>query len=224
VNSTKWNDINMPNPSRGDDISLTRFEHGGKQYILFVAVNQDPGPMYPADRNDEEAFLVYGHRSFTVNGPNHEKAEDIHKAKAEWEKTHHVYPVYAYIHSGVYLKLNTDAGLPDRQWDVSMAGYCLVTRDTSNIPEPLKLAEGMIEEWNQYLRGDVSGYDMGLYEFQSDPDGDPIEEFDYYKRHGKEVYKDSCWRFYGTEYVLIAAKSMAESYINGLNKKAIQIH
>lgn len=212
-------DINLPKLSGTDSTALTRFEHGGKQYILFVDIKQDSDPVSPAERNDEEAFLVYGHRSFEVNGPGDEKALEVHNSKSEWEKTHHVYPVYAYIHSGVRLQLNTAAGMPDRQWDVSMAGYCLVTRDKSNIPDPLKCAEGMIADWNQYLSGDVWGYDMALYELQTDPDGDAIEERDYYEGHGKPVYEDSCWGFFGSDYVLAETKDRATAYVNALRKK-----
>jgi hypothetical protein len=220
--STVQIEINLPEVSRRDNEATTRFTVAGKEYILFVAIQQDPDPISPKERNDEAAFLVYGHRQFTVNGPGREKAEDVHKAKAEWEKTHHVYPVYAYIHSGVFLKLNTDEGLPDRQWDVSMAGYCLISRDTSNIPEPLKLAEGIVSDWNQYLSGDVWGYDMGLYELEKDSDGDPIEERDYYRRHSKPVYEDSCWGFFGSEHALEETKHQAESYINGLRRNEVK--
>jgi hypothetical protein len=219
-NTEKQIEIKLPDLSGRDNSALTRFNHAGKEYILFVDVKQDSDAYFPRENADKNAFLVYGHRDFTVDGPSDEKALDVHKAKDEWEKTHHVYPVFAYIHSGVFLKLNSADGLPDRQWDVSMCGYCLVSRDESEIPEPLKYAEGMIEEWNQYLRGDVWGFDIGLYEFQADPDGDAIEERDYYERHGKRISEDSCWGFYGSKYVLEETKSNADAIVEALFKKA----
>jgi hypothetical protein len=212
-------EIKLPDASGIDNEATTRFNHAGKEYILFVALKQDCDPISPSEHADKHAFLVYGHRQFDVDGPNGEEALEVHRTKAEWEKTHHVWPVYAYIHSGVRLRLNTDAGFPDRQWDVSMCGYCLVTRDKSEVPEPLEYAEGMIEEWNQYLSGDVWGYDIGLYELQTDPDGDPIEERDYYEGHGKAIADESCWGFYGDTYALGETKSEAEACINGLRKK-----
>jgi hypothetical protein len=212
-------EIQLPHLSGSDNSATTQFTHADKQYILFIDIKQDSCPTAPDDHADEHAFLVYGHRQFAVDGPNKEKAQAVHEAKAEWEKTHHVYPVYAYIHSGVRLKLNTDAGFPDRQWDVSMCGYCLVTRNESEIPEPQKYAEGMIEEWNQYLSGDVWGYDLALYTLQKDEDGDAIEERDYYERHGKAVYEDSCWGFYGDKHVLEETKEQAQSYINSIQRK-----
>lgn len=214
-------EIQLPTEPWSKDTTLTRFTHEGKDYALFVSIKQDIDPAStPDDHADENAFLVYGHRDFTVNGPKGEKALEVHENMAEWEKTHHVWPVYAYIHSGVRLQLNTDAGMPDRQWDVSMAGYCLVTRDTSDIPNALQYAEGMIEEWNQSLSGDVWGYDVALYDLQRDAQGDPIEERDYYEGHGKALSEDSCWGFYGLKYAQDEAKQSAENDIDGLTKIA----
>jgi len=142
-----------------------------------VEIIRDPDPISPEDRADRHAFLVYGHRDFTVHGPNQETAEQVYRDRAEWEKTHTVYPVYAYIHSGVRLGLST-AGMVDIPWDVSLSGAALVTRDESEIPQPQEYAQAMIEEWNQYLSGDVYGYKI------ADAQGEDV---------------DSCWGFYGQE-------------------------
>lgn len=84
----------------------------------------------------------------------------------------------------------------------------------------MKCGEGMIDEWNQHLRGDVWSFDVALYELQKDIDSDAIKERDYYERHGKAISEDSCWGFYGSDYVLTEAKSIAECQINSLGKKA----
>jgi hypothetical protein len=209
-------ELNLPDTSDRKNETFTRFTHAGKEYILFIKIQADSDASSPSEDADKNAFLVYGHRDFTVNGPDEEKAREVHEAKSTWEETHHVWPVFAYIHSGVHLQLGTDAGLPDRQWDVSMCGYCLVTRDASDIPEPRKYAEGMIETWNQYLSGDVWGYDIELHKLQTDSDGDPIEERDYYERHSRALDEDSCWGFYGSEYALQETKSIAEGIVNAI--------
>lgn len=64
-------------------------------------------------------------------------------------------------------------------FDSGQIGFLLVTREESEIPEPDKYAEGMVEEWNQYLSGDVWGFTV------EDGDGNHI---------------DSCWGFYGFDY------------------------
>lgn len=143
-----------------------------------IEIYQDSDSISPNENADRHAFLVYGHRSFMVDGPDGEKAKDIHKSLDEWRENFHVYPVYAYIHSGVHLQLGSDEGLPDRQWDVSMCGYVLITKDEKEIPNPEKYAQGMIDEWNQYLSGDVWGYKI--------------------KAGDEDI--DSCWGFYGLEY------------------------
>lgn len=216
--ATRKIEINLPKAGGREETAVTRFRRNRKDYILFVTIEQDQDPTEPADHADQNTFLVYGHRSFTVDGPEGQKALEVHGAKTEWEKTHHVWPVFAYIHSGVYLKLGTDAGLPDRQWDVSMCGYCLVTKDTNEIPEPWKYAEGMIADWNQYLSGDVWGCDITLHELKNDDGGEPIEDRDYYRFH-KNIASDSCWGFYGYEYACEEAKDTAEAIVKGLSKK-----
>ncbi len=217
MSATEITTANLPTDSYQHNDAATRFSRDGKDYILFVKLEQDQDAEGPRDHADKHAFLVYGHRDFTVKGPNNEEAIEVHKAKSKWQRHHWVWPVYAYIHSGVHLQLGTDAGLPDRQWDVSMCGYCVVTRSKKEIPDPRKYAEGMIEEWNQYLSGDVYGYDIALYKLQRDEDGEPIEERDYYERHAKVLDSDSCWGFYGWEYALDEAKSSAEQAISALD-------
>jgi hypothetical protein len=221
-NTKQQIEINLPEASGVENEATTRFTHAGKEYILFVALKQDGDPVNPRWSFDEAAFLVCGHRQFTVDGPYHETATEIHRDKGEWEKRYHVYPVYACIDTGVRLKLETEAGFPDRQWDVSTCGYCLISRDESNIPEPLKLAERMVEDLNHYRSGDVWGYDIALYELQTDPGGNAFEDRAYYEYHSKALFGHSIWGYYGSEYALQAAKSIAESIINGPNKRTAE--
>jgi len=75
--------------------------------------------------------------------------------------------VYAYIHSGISLKIDNSDGMPDQQWDVSFAGWAIfphkdarewygVKRLTKQRKERMnKELEGWVQEVNQYLRGEV---------------------------------------------------------------------
>jgi hypothetical protein len=75
-----------------------------------------------------------------------------------------------------------------------MKGFALIKRESGTYTEKvaLKAAEGLIEEWNQYLSGDVYGY--------------KIFELD------EEI--DSCYGFYGSEeYCMTEAESVVDYYI-----------
>jgi hypothetical protein len=213
-------EINLPTISGIENSALTRFAHAGIKYILFIQIDRDPDPVSPQERHDEGAFLVYGHSSFTVNGPAYEKAKEVHRDKGDWEKTYHVYPVYIDFQSGVRFELKSDPGFGDRKWGASMCGYCLVIRDKS-IPQPLKLAEVMIEDWNHYLRDDVWGYNMALYRLQTDSEGDAIEERNHYERHAEAIYKDPefHWGFGGEKHALEKARRQAKALIDGLRRR-----
>ena len=149
-----------------------------------VNIIYDSDAESPSKNSDDEerriCFLTTTNNRYfvvRVDGFNPEDLEDEERL-AEVEKTHHVYPLYAYIHSGVALSLGR-SGQFSCPWDSGRIGSVFITKDTSEITEPEKCAEGLVEQWNQYLSGDVWGYEI------EDPDG---------------VHVDSCCGFYGLEY------------------------
>ena len=155
---------------------METFEKNGYK----VTIEQDSDPIAPDDSADEHAFIVTTrNRYFQVDGPNKETADTVGDNLEEWEKTHHVYKLNALIHSGIHLSIVSDLKEYYMGFDSGQIGFLLVTRDESEIPEPFKYAEGMVETWNQYLSGDVWGYTI------EDGEGDHV---------------DSCWGFYGFEY------------------------
>ncbi len=97
------------------------------------------------------------------------------------------------------------------QWDgAKFAGVWVPDADAlANIgPNPegrwdriIKYAKGVCEMYTQFCNGEVYGYSVTLHKLQHDPDGDAIEESDYYDRHSSAIEEDSCWGFYGLEYV-----------------------
>lgn len=155
---------------------METFEHNGYK----VTIEQDSDPMSPAENQDRHAFIATTrNRYFEVTGPDGETADTIGDNLEEWEKTHHVYKLNALIHSGVHLSITSDLKQFYMGFDSGQIGFLLVTRDTSERPNPDKYAESLVEEWNQYLSGDVWGY--------------TIED-------GEENLIDSCWGFYGFDY------------------------
>lgn len=142
-----------------------------------LKVYQDPDPLCPSEHQDESAFLIAGHRDFSVPFPG-EKGEPTPEQAEEFAKrgTHHVFPIEAYIHSGVRLAFSSEGNFVDRRWDVSNpVGYIFLAKsEWKRRAKARKYAEGMLREWNDYLSGNVYGF---MFEGTGDP--------------------DSCWGFYG---------------------------
>ena len=90
----------------------------------------DEDPMSPQEMGDDsEVCLVYDHRDFCVRVKGFDP-DDIF----ETFQTKNIYqgfwifPVYAYIHSGVALSLGRSGYPFNDRWDVSFKGFALVKR------------------------------------------------------------------------------------------------
>jgi len=141
----------------------------------------------PNDWENPDMFLVYQHRDFTVkkdgfnpetiyhwayaknmvdsnddpNGNYQEEMDSYPELNYYW-----IFPVEAYIHSGISLSLFT--GRKTCQWDSSVTGYILIRRDILKdssvneedltLEEATKYGEGLIKTWNQYLSGEIYGF------------------------------------------------------------------
>jgi len=149
----------------------TEFELRG--YTVKIEPDNDATP--PDDWNDRDFIATTRNRYFEKKGPNGEDASEVDENREELEKDYHIFPLYMYQHSGTALSL-TPFSCP---WDSGQVGFLLVSKN--DLPEGLenKQAECIIEQWNQYLSGDIWGYII--------EDGD-----------GGEI--DSCWGFYGFDY------------------------
>jgi len=88
-------------------------------------------------------------------------------------------PLSALIHSGVTLYLGThDHPCDSGGWDSSFAGAVLVSKkEFKTAKKAQDYARGLVQDWNNYLSGNVYGY--------------TIED----SETGAHV--DSCWGFYG---------------------------
>jgi hypothetical protein len=174
-----------------------------------IKVVQDEQPDSPDEWGNEDAFIVYDHRQFSVTRKGfdpREIFEHIERTKKYFYDGYHVFPLYAYIHSGVALSVG-DHNFPDARWDVSMTGWVLVQKTkgwTWRRAKALEVAKAITEEWNQYLSGDVYGYkvyDMG------DAEADEEDE-------DEGTMVDSCWGYYGEpEYCMTEAVSLTETLI-----------
>ncbi len=158
---------------------LEKFEHSG----FTVKIIQDEDAQSPD--NDQDLFLVTTrNRYFDVQRKGFD-LDSIRDGEHAAEYDH--FPLFAYVHSGVALSLGRGGQFSD-PWDSGQIGFVLVKKP--DFPEPEKAAESLVEEWNQYLRGDVWGAVV------ESPDGEQL---------------DSCWGFYGSDYAHEEGKLMAES-------------
>lgn len=162
------------------------FTHHG----ITVEIHQDEDAESPRAWGDDGLFLVANHRDFYVPEPGEKRIHDDWETLVErYKKTHWIFHVEAYIHSGVRLALSNCGNFPDRQWDVSQVGGIFAAKKEWRLSaSALKSAKGHIDTWNQYLSGDVWGYVVG--------EDTPFEE--------------SCWGFYGIDYCREQAKDMAD--------------
>lgn len=146
-----------------------------------IKIRQDEFAESPDDWGDENLFLIYDHRDFTVKRdgfspediydylsiknallkedvfqPKDELEDDL-KGYFDYESRYWIFLVEAYIHSGVRLSLFS--GTKQCIWDSSVSGYILASKKEFELEETARnAAEGLIKTWNQYLSGDVWGF------------------------------------------------------------------
>jgi len=124
---------------------------------LTIEIKQDEGfDQSPDDDHDDGLFLIANHRDFTIKREGFADSEDQLK---ETGKQYHIFGLEAYIHSGVKLALSNTGNFPDRQWDVSQLGFVFVKKsEFRQKAEARKVAQGLIEVWNNYLEGNIWEY------------------------------------------------------------------
>lgn len=159
-----------------------------------VRIEQDESPQSPTEYGDTGLFLVANHRQFYVAEPGEKRVpEDPDTLIKRYKKTHWIFPLEAYIHSGVVLAYGHEGQFPDRRWDVSQLGFVFVSKKQWRLSKKAKeVGQGLIDSWNKYLSGEVYGY------ITKDPDGDEI---------------DSCWGIYDDD-ALSYTKECAKASID----------
>lgn len=168
-----------------------------------LRIEQDTDAQSPAEWDNDGLFLIANHRDFFVPPDKDTRHFDVQDEIDSRKPEYHVFLLEAYIHSGVVLALAGEGNFPDRQWDVSLLGAVFVSKKEWRLRKSArKAAESLIEEWNQYLSGDVYGCIV------EDDDGNHI---------------DSCWGFYGHEYAQQEGQRMLEYAQKHAQTEACQI-
>ena len=113
---------------------------------------------------------------------------EINELWDKLEKVAYVLPLFLYDHSGI--TMNT--GGFSCPWDSGQVGFIYAMKDAADkeTPDPLKYLESEVKTYDQYLTGDIHCFTI------EDPEG--------------YVDDESCASFYGADYCLEEARSVAD--------------
>ena len=180
-----------------------------------IHIQPDDNNESPRTSMDNLATMVCFHKRYALGDKGHgfrmkdySSWEELEKAICKQEDIAAILPIYMYDHSGLTIN-TTGFSCP---WDSGQIGFVFISkkkiREEYNVKrishKTLKLAikvmQGEIETYDQYLRGDIYGYVI------DGPDEENI---------------DSCWGFYTDEngnydYCIGEAKGV----IDHITKKA----
>ena len=148
-----------------------------------IKVFQDELNQSPDDWGDDGQFLVAYHRDFYVERESFVQKSDAQLLIAsdkslkedvedglldefdierldKIKKEYFIFPLEAYIHSGVHLSLGGEGNYPDRQLDVSCIGLIFIRKDEAENQKDKAhiIAQRLLDTWNDYLSGNVYGF------------------------------------------------------------------
>lgn len=161
-------------------------------------LTQEPDPQSPETYANNGIFLVHYHQSLDVRRDDIVTMDDVRNwyrgVHISQEDQYWIFPVAAYIHSGVHLQLGRDVVFPmdEQGWDTSHVGCVLALRAEfpSEATAQQAAEEQLISDWNAYLSGGV--YDIIQETF--DAQKHPLEQ-------------DAVWGYVGLEW---AKRSLEE--------------
>ena len=166
-----------------------------------IELHYDEHATPPDEWGNTDCFLVYDHNQFSVKVDGFEPSviwDHIQETKKWFYDGYYVFPVYAYIHSGVTLSMGANSYPFTCGWDTSMAGFALVKRQKGwswTKAKAEKIAKSVVEEWDQYCTGQVYGYVI-------------------------DDYEQSCFGYYGdSDYCMQDAKAEVDYIVKDTVKK-----
>lgn len=188
---------------------------------LQIKTYYDDNPIDPRGDYCLGKFLCF-HKRYCL-GDKHEVKADDFSGWAEVKKYLKnklnavvILPLYLYDHSGISLSSRSFVGRAvHAEWDSGQVGFAYITRETlkqeygvkrvgkKTLEKAEKLLEGEIKIYDQYLQGNVYGYQIW----------DDEEEI------------DSCWGFIGEDYydeMVNECKSIVDSYLENVKAGATE--
>jgi hypothetical protein len=188
--------------------SLDSIEYKGHLINIFP----DEDAPNPRKEFDHLGTMVCFHRRYNL-GDEHEFLDPDEFAEFLKEEKPICLPLYLFDHSGITMSAKSERfrACDPQGWDWGTVGYIYVTKEnvrkeygvkrvTRKILEKVtKLLEGEVQEYDQYLTGNVYGYEITKGERQA----------------GKVI--DSCWGFFGDpeDYVIPEAEAVINQIIRG---------
>lgn len=184
-----------------------------KRNGLTVTIRQDEDPINPVEDDFNFGTMICNHNryklgneQFSIN--DYENWDDLAKHLRKERGAAIVLPLGLYEHSGITMYV----GSSHDSWDGGQVGFIYATREqvANEFNDDMEAAEkclrGEVENYDQYLTGDVYGYIVTY------PDGT----------------EDSCWNFFGLETAKEAANEIADSFVHphsaAYAKKASGLH
>jgi len=149
--------------------------------------------------DNPDAFLCSDYRGLHVDSESISASECRDAAnEGKWFLNgFYIFPVSIYDHSGISLSLGSSRG-----WDYTNGHAFVCVRRTKGWSwakaKAEKIADGVIDEWNCALEGDVYGF------VAEDAEGNEIE---------------SCWGFYGTEGREEAVSEAKDAIVSELEER-----
>ena len=185
-----------------------------------IKIRQDEMPPNPRKDWDNLGTMVCFHKRYILgdeghglNSDNFNSWDDVYDYIKKELDGYIILPLRLYDHSGITMSTSTSYPYND-QWDSMWVGFIYITakkiREEYNVKRiSKKLKErvtgylvGEVETYDQYLIGDVWGYEI------LDPEGNELD--------------DSCWGFFGDKYCLEEAQGIVDWHIKDRLKKRLE--
>ena len=179
-----------------------------------IKIFQDESPESPRTSMDNLGTMVCFHRRYNLG----DKHDYDHNDYSDWEEMKMaidknedaliILPLYLYDHGGITMSTSPFSC----RWDSGQVGFIYVSkkkvreeygvkRISPKVAEKaLKVLEGEVETYDQYLTGDVYGY--RVYK---------VTTCELGEEHEEEV--DACWGYYGQEECMKEAEGIAGWHI-----------
>jgi len=135
--------------------------HTEERGLCTIHIDHDEHTHSPADWGDDGVTLLTDHRQCYIKSSHFtaDEARAIVSGESKEPKEWYIFPVTAYIHSGVALSLSRDKYPFNDKWDSCTIGIVGVRKDEAKTRKAAqKVAEGHISTWNDYLSGSVYAF------------------------------------------------------------------
>lgn len=194
---------------------------------LKVTIVEDSDPESPREW-DNVGTMVCWHRNYTLGDEqpsedpsqylsglvademddtdlDYDEDEELYveRAQALLQEKYVILPLFLYDHSGI--SMSTSTGYPyNDPWDAGQVGYIYASKaklKEEGVEDGEAALRGEVETYDQYLRGEVYGYTV---EDEND-----------------EVL-DSCWGFFGVDFVKQEAINSVNWWIEDRRKERIE--